>query len=367
MKLFKTPKMVIACFSFLAIFLFTNISHSAQTNPIFLKALLASSNNGNGYQFPKTYYKSGEFLIIWAWFLPVFLWGVPLDGRPMNINYKVIIDGVTVADMNRTLAIDNLNYVGVSTSVQLPANLTNGASGTVTVTITVPDFEVIVGGDGITSPPPMNQSNIFIDNGNFKDITCNFSNFIGDASQTFGVWQGMSIGNCQDDTKLWNKGSATTCKAFIFNFLARKYFCSPGSLNYILTMQNGYIMGANGFNWCCPSNETVIINGITKPMNLIGAPGVTRWDGCVESDIHNFLPTIDKNIANNLPVMIETNKNGQQYFVVVGKRESGEWNLFDPWDGQAYTMSKAGITHDMISKIYFFNRVNAAPYLLLIN
>ena len=268
--------------------------------------------------------------------------------------------------MNRTYAISNYNYVGIGNSVQLPANLPHGASGTVTITITVPDFEVVVGGDDITSPPPMNQSKIFIDNGIFKDITANFSNFIGDFSQTNGAWQGIHVGNCQDDTKMWNKGSATTCKAFIFNLLARKYFCSPGSLNNILTISDGYIMSPNGYKWCCPTNETVIINGITKPLNLIGSPGVTRWDGCVESDIQKFLPKIDEYIANNLPVMIETNKNGQQYFVVVGKRDSGEWNLFDTWDGQGYIMSKAGITHDMISKIYFYNRVNAAPYMLLL-
>ena len=367
MKLFKTQKMVIICFSFLAVFLFTNISHAAQTNPIFLKALSTSSSNGNRYPIPKTYYKSGEVLSLWAWFLPVFQWGVPLDGRLMNINYKVIIDEVTVIDRNITHAISNYNYVGVSTSVQLPANLTNGASGTVTVTITVPDFEVIVGGDGITSPPLMNQSKIFIDNGNYKDIACNFSNFIGDLSQTNGAYQGTHIGNCQDDTKMWNKGSATTCKAFIFDFLARKYFCSPGSLNSVLSIKDGYIMGANGYKWCCPTNETVIIDGIIKPMNLIGAPGVTLWDGCVESDIQNFYPKIEKYIANNLPVMIETNKNGQQYFVVIGKRDSGEWDLFDPWDGQGYMMSKAGITKDMITKIYFYNRINTVPYMLLLD
>jgi hypothetical protein len=367
MKLFKTQKMVIICFYFLAVFLFTNISHSAQTNPIFLKALLQSSSIDNRYQFPKTYCKSGDYLMLWAWFLPLFQWGVPLDGRLMNINFKVIIDGVVVAETNREVAISNLNYVGIGNFVQLPANLPNGASGTVTATITVPNFEVIIGGDGITSPPPMNQSKIFIDNGNFKDIAYNFSYFPGDFSQTNGAWQGMHIGNCQDDTKMWNKGSATTCKAFIFNFLARRYFCSPASLNSVLTIKDGYIMGANGYKWCCPTNETVIIDGIMKPMNLIGAPGVTLWDGCVESDIQNFFPKIEKYIANNLPVMIETNKNGQQHFVVVGKRDSGEWNLFDPWDGQAYPMSKAGITRDMITKIYFYNRVNTVPYMLLLD
>jgi hypothetical protein len=92
-------------------------------------------------------------------------------------------------------------------------------------------------------------------------------------------------------------------------------------------------------------------------MNQICAPANIKWVKCYSVNISQYYSKIEAYIAKGIPVMIQTTKYGMHYVVVIGRRASGNWDIFDPWDGQRHIMTKDGITKSMITKIYFFDRM----------
>ncbi len=331
---------------------------AGQTNPIFLKAMLS---NIDAPKYWRTYFPSGADVQVWACFKRPSTWGVPIDGTlTMTVNFKFAV-GTYVREWNDQLLLD-ADYVSISDGDKIPANIPDGTAGTLTVNATIPGYTVVLGGDGVTSAPALNQITFYVANDAYADIK-----FIPrngpDVSQTNGAWQGDHLGDCTDNNYIWNKGSATTCKAFIFDCLGGvRYNTIPGWLNIWLTEAGGYINC--GCNSCCPTNE-VTAQGV--PLNQLCAPDKVKFAGCVQTNVSQSFATLERYVAAGLPVMVQTTKNGLHYVVVVGKRASGDWDIFDPWDGQLHIMGQDGITKDMITKIYFYSKSSLPPLMILLD
>jgi hypothetical protein len=331
---------------------------AGQTNPIFLKAILS---NIDAPKYWRTYFPSGSNVQCWACFKGASTWGVPIDGTlTMTLHFKFAV-GSYVREWDDQVLLD-ADYVSIGDGDAIPANIPDGTSGTLTINITIPGYTVVLGGDGVTSAPALNQITFDVANDAYTDIK-----FIPrngpDVSQTNGNWQGDHLGDCTT-SYMWNKGSATTCKAFLFDCLGGiRYNTIPGWLNFWLRDGGGYISCGN-CNGCCPTNE---VNAQGVPLNQLYAPDMVRFEGCVQTNISQYLPKIERYVAAGIPVMVQTTKNGLDYVVVVGKRASGDWDIFDPWDGQLHIMGKDGITKDMITGVYFYSRPSPLPFLILMD
>ena len=185
-----------------------------------------------------------------------------------------------------------------------------------------------------------------------------------DVSQTNGKWQGDNLGDCTDNTYIWNKGSATTCKAFLFDCLGDLHYNTiPSWLNNWLRDSGGYT-SCGSCKACCPTNE---VNAQGVPLNQLCAPDRVKFEGCVQSNVSQSFAKIEQDVAAGIPAMVQTTNDGPQFVVVVGKRASGDWDIFDPWDGQLHIMGKDGITKNMITKIYFYSKSALPPFMLLLN
>jgi hypothetical protein len=332
---------------------------AGQTNPIFLKAILS---NIDVPKYWRTYFPSGSNVQCWACFNSASTWGVPLDGTlTMTVNFKFAV-GSYVREWNDQVLL-NANYVSIGDGDIIPANIPDGTSGTLTVNVTIPGYTVVLGGDGVTSAPALNQITFDVANDAYADIKVTSRNG-PDVSQTNGSWQGDPLGDCADNSYMWNKGSATTCKAFLFDCLGGiRYNTIPGWLNSWLRDSGGYT-SCGSCNGCCPTDE---VNAQGVPLNQLCAPDNVKFEGCVQNNVSLSFAKIERYVAGGIPVMIQTTKNGLYYVVVVGLRASGDWDIFDPWDGQLHIMGTDGITKDMITKIYFYSRSSIPPLMMLLD
>ncbi len=331
---------------------------AGQTNPIFLKAMLSTNDAPKCW---RTYFPSGANVQCWACFKGVSTWGVPMDGSlTMTVNFKFAVGGYA-REWNDHIPL-NADYVGISDGDTIPANIPDGTSGTLTVNLTIPGYTVVQGGDGITSAPALNQITFDVANDAYTDIKLIPQNG-PDVSQTNGYWQGDHLGDCADDSYMWNKGAATTSKAFLFDCLGdNRYNTIPGWLNVWLRDGGGYVT-CGSCNGCCPTNE-VNVQGV--PLNQLFAPEGVRFEGCVTTNVSQAFPKIERYVSLGIPVMVRITRKGLPTFVVVvGKRDSGDWDIFDPWDGQLHIMAKAGLTKDMITGVYFYSKTSPPPLMLL--
>jgi len=293
----------------------------------------------------RTYYKAGDQIFLEASFRPPKDWSIPKNSK-IIITWTLQFGKTKRCNFSSEIPyIGNENLTGSNFGCELSEN--DSGTGTLKITVKAP---------GVFAS---SSSNVYIINKDFHDLPVEI--LVG-FSQRDWRWKNEPLGDCKDNTTIGSDGCATTSKAFIFNYLDPDTYYFPDYLDTCLTNNGGYTFLKGCYDGI-PMDSS----------NLICAPSDVLWEGyycdpnleknCNQSSrmSHSaIMETIDNYLESGFPVLIKTSlrNGGTHYVVVVGKREYGEWNVYDPWDGQIHMIEKtpSGVDKNKIRAIYLFSQ-----------
>ena len=345
-----------------SIVLLTGTAFSAPTISIDLDAKVYPISGGPGGPLGhfRTYYKPGDHIMLDASHSPGYKWGIS-----WNDGWKDAIYVFTVTNNNRNERINDpppferpvslhASNSGFGIPLTIPTTAKSGDSYTLTVTLSVSGLKI--------KPinPKYASTIIRVTDEISTDL---WIPFMGEFDQGDWIWGTDHLGTCT--TTMAENGCATTAKAFLFSYLDynNSWNYQPGILNQCLTLQ-----GAYGHLKGDPPNELCGVRADTEAIALKCAPFDVIWDGYYTDNLKN---RINNQLADGWPVLIkamqEYNPKHLHYYVVVGKRGTNKWNVFDPLDGQIYRMedTRLQLNNSKILAVYLYSQPWCPVYALV--
>lgn len=291
----------------------------------------------------KTYFNPGDKISMVVDHLPVGQWGIATNTK-YTYKFQLALNNSYFCAFDQINSYSDTNPWGtgmMTPGCQLPADATG--SGEITITVQADNIKQTA------------STKFYVTKDSYSDLPLPWVTF----SQREWVWKNDPLGDCKGHTTIGTDGCATTSKAYLFKYLSPNWLHTPGTFNQCLSGNGGY----DFFKGC--------FDGIPRDsVNLTCAPFDVLWENYYCDPAHSnscngtsskstaqLAEIIDQYLTAGIPVLAKTNaKGGVHYVVIMGKRETGQWNVFDPWDGQVHLLEKAPTGIRNISAIYLFSQ-----------
>jgi hypothetical protein len=337
------------------------LSGTAFSDPTYidLNAKLYPTSIGPGGPLGhyRTYYKPGDHVMLMAIHTPGYLWGISWGNSFKDAKYVFTIKNNNIKDrINDPAPFEwseplHSSNSGRGMGFYIPSTAKPGDSYTLTVTLSVSGINIVPTSSTLPSTIIRVTDEISTDL---------WIPFLGEYDQGHWEWGKDQLGTCYEKyptipTTMKSFGCATTAKAFLFSYLDINYINNyrPGTLNNCLTLQDGYDAG-------CLIPKELPKAEVCKPYDVL-------WEGYYQKNIDgvkltNILNTINDYLESGYPVIVKAmqkyDPDKLHYYVVIGKRGSDKWNVFDPLDGQIYRMedTRLNLKNDKIRGIYLYSQ-----------